>query len=369
MNILITGAKGFLGRNLSLSLTAKNHTVMEFDVDVSKDTLFSYIEKADFIVHLAGINRPLTKEEFYQGNTNFTVELIEMMKKAKKVCPLIFSSSIQATLENDYGRSKKMAEDYLFSFQKECGNKVFIYRLSNLYGKWSRPNYNSVVATFCYNIAHNLPIQISNPQNEIPLVYIDDVVDEFVAVIENTKSLDSNQLHEVKPIDRVTVGHLADLILSFKESRTNLLVPDLKDAFVSKLYATYLSYLDTKNFSYELNMKQDPRGSFTEFLRTEHHGQVSVNVAKPGITKGNHYHHTKNEKFLVVSGQAEIKFRKVGEQEIISYKVSGEKLVVVDIPPGYTHNITNVGQEDLVTIMWVSEVFDPNDPDTFFLKV
>ncbi len=369
MNILITGAKGFLGKNLSLVLAARNHHIMEFDVDVAKDTLFTFVEHADFIVHLAGINRPLTKEEFYQGNANFTVELIEMLQKVKNTCPIIFSSSIQAELENDYGRSKKMAEDYLFSFQKEFGNKTYIYRLSNLFGKWSRPNYNSVVATFCNNIAHGLPIQISNPLNEIPLVYIDDVVDDFMRVIEGQKLLNSEILHEVQPIYMVTVGHIAELITSFKESRNNLLVPDLKDAFVTKLYATYLSYLDTKDFSYELTMKQDSRGSFSEFLRTDHHGQISVNITKPGITKGNHYHHTKNEKFLVVSGKSEILLRKVGSDEIISYKVCGEKLVVVDIPPGFTHNITNIGQDDLVTIMWVSELFDSEDPDTFFLKV
>jgi UDP-2-acetamido-2,6-beta-L-arabino-hexul-4-ose reductase len=368
MKVLVTGAKGFIGKNLCLILKERGHEVFQYDVGNTDDELKEYIHSADFVVHLAGINRPLNPQEFVDGNVNFTKKLLDLVKDAGSKAPIIFSSSTQAEKDNDYGKSKKAAEDEIFQFAKDNGNLVYVYRLYNVFGKWCRPNYNSVVATFCYNIANDLPIEINKEAPAIDFVYIDDIVKEFVSVIEKKPSASSSVLH-VEPHYSERLDDIANALKSFKESRSNLLIPELKDGFFKKLYSTYLSYLPEDKFEYQLLTHSDQRGSFTEAFKTTDYGQVSVNVSHPGITKGNHYHMSKNEKYLVVSGTCVIKLRKVGEDKIITYTCDGKDLKVVDIPPGYTHNITNIGTEDSVTIMWANELYDPNNPDTYFLPV
>lgn len=366
MKVLITGAKGFIGKNLSLAMKENGFTVLEYDQN-SKESLSDLVPEVDVIIHLAGINRPLSAEEFYDGNTNLTIRLIDEIKKCRKVIPVVLSSSIQAEKENDYGKSKKMAEDQLFQFAKDEKNPVAIYRFANVFGKWCKPNYNSVVATFCYNIANDLPITISDKNNVIPFVYIDDVVN---TIINNVKAkVYSESIMTVEPIYYRSLGELSELLYSFKESRNSLHIPNMQEGFSKKLYATYLSYLPVNQFNYPLVMHSDNRGSFTEIFKSSERGQISVNISKPGIVKGNHWHHTKNEKFLVVSGVGVIRFRKVDQEEIIEYFVSGEHLEVIDIPTGYTHNIENLGNTDLVTIMWANEVFDPENPDTYSMAV
>ena len=363
MKILVTGSNGFIGKNLCETLNVKGYEVIPFDKDTTK-SLEECVKESDFVIHLAGINRPINAEEFYDGNTNLTYKLIEILKEDGRNIPLLLSSSIQAKRDNDYGKSKKQAEDLVFEYGKNAD--VFVYRLENAFGKWGRPNYNSVIATFCYNIANDLDIQINDPNALIPFVYIDDIVNSFISCI-NTKG--SSEYLYVTPSYKKTIGEVADLIYSFKESRKNLQVVNMKDEFSKKLYSTYLSYLRKDDFSYELKMNVDNRGSFTEFLRSEDRGQVSINISKPGIVKGNHWHHTKNEKFLVVKGEGIIRFRQIYSDEIIEYKVSDKKLEVIDIPTGYTHNIENVGETDMVTVMWANEAFDPENPDTYYLEV
>ena len=369
MKILVTGANGFIGKNLCLELINKGHIVLSYDIDKTKEDLENYIQVADFIIHLAGINRPLSVNEFYDGNTNFTKTFVDMIKKSGRTIPLLFSSTTQAELDNDYGVSKRMAEDYLFSFMEETGNPVIIYRLTNVFGKWCKPNYNSVVATFCHNIANNLPIEIRDKKYEVKLIYIDDVVKEFIRQISNHHFSFAREIKEVLPTYDVSLGELADKLYGFRSTRELYFVPDISGEFDRKLYATYLSYYPADNFAYSLKMNIDQRGSFTEILKTLNDGQVSVNISKPGIIKGNHYHHTKNEKFIVVSGECEIKFRKIGAKEVFTYQVNGKKIQAVDIPPGYTHSIKNIGPTDSVTIMWASELFDKDNPDTYFEEV
>ncbi len=303
-----------------------------------------------------------------EGNFGFTSTLLEKLKKYGNICPVMISSSIQAKLDNPYGRSKKAGEDLLFNYSQETGARVLVYRFPNVFGKWCRPNYNSAIATFCHNIAHDLPIIVNDPKIVLNLVYIDDLVNELINALEGKENR-VGDFCEVPVVYTVTLGKIVELIYSFKKSREELSIPDMSDEFTKKLYSTYLSYLPEDQFSYELKMNVDNRGSFTEFIRTLDRGQVSVNISKPGITKGNHWHHTKNEKFLVVSGNGVIRFRKIDSDEIIEYFVSGDKLEVVDIPPGYTHNIENLGDTDMVTIMWANEPFDPENPDTYYLEV
>jgi len=380
MNILITGAKGFIGKNLIAQLNnikegkAKEEripsdlTVFAYDVDSDLESLDEYCQKADFVFHLAGVNRPKEQAEFMEGNFGFTSVLLDTLQKYGNTCPVMLASSIQAEVDNPYGVSKKAGEELLFRYAEETGAKVYVYRFPNVFGKWCRPNYNSAVATFCYNIAHDLPIQVSDPNVMMTLVYIDDVVDELISALAGNPTQEGKYCKV--PIEyKISLGEIVELIYSFRESRRNLQVPDMEDAFTKKLYATYLSYLPENNFSYPLKMNVDQRGSFTEFLKSPDRGQVSVNISKPGITKGNHWHHTKNEKFLVVHGKGVIRFRKIDEEKVQEYFVSGDRLEVVDIPVGYTHNIENLGDTDMVTIMWANEPFDPEKPDTFFLKV
>lgn len=369
MKILVTGAKGFIGKNLVAELKNRKYMdVFEYDKDTDPSLLDEYCKKADFVFHLAGVNRPKDQSEFMEGNFGFTSILLDTLKKYHNNCPVMISSSIQAELDNPYGKSKKAGEDLLFEYGKETGTKVLVYRFPNVFGKWCRPNYNSAVATFCYNISHDLPITVNDPNAVMRLVYIDDVVDELINALNGKENRVGN-FCEVPIVHTIKLGKIADLLYSFKKSREERSIPDMSDVFTKKLYSTYLSYLPEDQFSYELKMNMDNRGSFTEFIKTPERGQVSVNISKPGIIKGNHWHHSKNEKFLVVSGKGVIRFRKVDSDDIIEYYVSGDKLEVVDIPPGYTHNIENLGDTDMVTIMWANECFDPEKPDTYYLEV
>lgn len=369
MNVLVTGSKGFIGKNLIVELNNRNYkNILEYDRSSDSLLLDEYCQKADFVFHLAGVNRPENESEFMEGNFGLTSILLNNLKKHNNTCPVMVSSSTQAKFDNPYGKSKKAGEDLLFDYEEETGAKVLVYRFPNVFGKWCRPNYNSAVATFCHNTANDLPLQVNDPTVEMSLVYIDDLVEELISALEN-KENKVNSHCEIPITHSITLGEIVNLINSFKKSREEKSIPDMFDSFTKKLYSTYLSYLPEDQFSYDLKMNVDKRGSFTEFIKTPDRGQVSVNVSKPGITKGNHWHHTKNEKFLVVSGKGVIRFRKLDSEEVIEYFVSGEKMEVVDIPIGYTHNIENLGKTNMVTVMWVNELFDPEKPDTYFLEV
>lgn len=381
MKILVTGANGFVGRNLTLQLQnirdGKDKTsplkadleICAYDVDSDASLLDTYCADCDMVFNLAGVNRPENTEDFMKGNFGFASTLLDTLKKHKNACPVMLSSSTQAALDNPYGQSKKAGEDLFFAYSRETGADVLVYRFPNIFGKWCRPNYNSAVATFCYNIARDLPITVNDRAHAMTLVYIDDVVQELISAAAGKPTRDGD-FCRVPVEHKTTLGEIVDLLYAFRESRKTLQAPDLTDgSFSKKLYSTYLSYLPTDGFSYPLTMHTDARGSFTEILRTANQGQFSVNISKPGITKGQHWHNTKNEKFLVVSGKGVIRFRKPGATEVYSYFVSGEKLEVVDIPTGYTHSIENLGDSDLVTFMWCNECFDPAHPDTYALEV
>ena len=397
MKILVTGAKGFVGRNLCLALSQMPDVeVLRYDIgDEAK--LDGYAAECDFVMHLAGVNRPKDPAEFNTGNTLFTEDVLDKLAARSNPPPVLLSSSIQAALDNDYGKSKAAAEAAVRAYGEKTGAPVFIYLLANVFGKWCRPNYNSAVATWVYNIARDFPIMVRDSAATVTLVYIDDVVKSFIeclGVVNAEKqrggdaakeddgdnsaaqrlcvsALKNNPFLSVGPSYTKTLGEIVQLIKSFHDEPKNLLVPDQADGFTKKLYSTYLAALPEDKFSYPLTMHCDNRGSFTEALHSAERGQVSVNVSKPGIAKGQHWHHTKHEKFLVVSGRGEINFRMADDPnaKIITYKVSGEKLEVVRIPPGYTHNIVNVGDTDMVTLMWANEVFDPANPDTFRMDV
>ena len=381
MNILVTGAKGFIGKNLLSQLRnihdgkAKNYavegnlTLYEYDLDSTPEELDLYCKNADFVFNLAGVNRPQDPVEFMKGNFGFASTLLDTLKKHGNTCPVMLSSSTQAAQDNPYGESKRAGEQLMFDYSKETGAKVLVYRFPNVFGKWCRPNYNSAVATFCHNIAHDLPIQVNDPDVVMNLVYVDDVVDELLAAL-NGREHRKGDYCEVPVVHTITLGSIAVLIKSFRRMSENLDVPDLSDAFTKKLYSTYLSYLPVEKFRYPLKMNVDERGSFTEIIRTADRGQFSVNISKPGITKGQHWHHTKNEKFVVVSGHGLIQLRKIGCEEIIEFEVSGDRIEAVEMIPGYTHNIINLSEtEDLVTVMWCNECFNPERPDTYFEKV
>lgn len=380
MKILITGALGFVGKNLIAQLNnikelkVKNYSltseleIFTFDKDSDVILLDEYAQKCDFVVHLAGVNRPQNQEEFMTGNFGFTSDLLKALKKFDNKAPILITSSIQAVLENPYGISKKAGEDLIFKYGSENNVQVFVYRLPNVFGKWCRPNYNSVVATFCNNIAHGESIRVNDPNVDMQLVYIDDVVDEIILALAG-KAHQEGAFCYVPTVHKIKLGEIADLLYSFKKRREDLSVPKLDNVFAKALYSTYLSYLPADGFSYPLKMNVDNRGSFTEIIRTLDRGQFSVNISKPGITKGNHWHNTKNEKFIVVSGNGVIKLRRIGTDEVLEYHVSGDQIEVVDIPPGYTHNIINEGTDDLITFMWCNECFDPNNPDTYFEEV
>ena len=398
MNILVTGAYGFVGKNLCAALkniqSGKDRTrpniqigeIFEYDIDTEAHLLDEYCAKADFVFNLAGVNRPQNPEEFMLGNFGFASKLLDTLKKHKNTCPIMLSSSIQATCigryDSDYGRSKKAGEELLFEYSKETGAKVLVYRFPNLFGKWCRPNYNSAVATFCNNIANNLPITVSDRSVQLELLYIDDLVCEMLDALkgrEHRCSFDGidtvlcdDGIYCAAPIThKVTLGEIVDLLYSFDMQKDTLVMPEIPDnSFAKKLYSTYLSYLPKEKIAFSLKMNEDARGSFTELLKTDKCGQFSVNISKPGITKGQHWHHTKWEFFIVVSGHGLIQMRKIGTDEILNFEVSGDKIQAVHMLPGYTHNIINLSEnENLVTVMWANEKFNPNHPDTFFEEV
>ncbi len=399
MNILITGAAGFVGKNLTAALecirdgrdrTHPGLTVGQlylYDIDSPESLLEEACREADFVFNLAGVNRPKDPEEFMKGNFGFGSKLLDTLKKYHNTCPVMLSSSIQATLVGryaggDYGKSKKAGEELFFAYGEETGAKVLVYRFPNLFGKWCRPNYNSAVATFCHNYAHDLPIQVNDPSVELELLYIDDLVDEMIAALEGkahhcefdgveTVLTESGRYCAAPVSHKVTLGRIVECLDAFKAQPSTLTMPEIPcNSFEKKLYSTYLSYLPKEKAAFPLKMNVDARGSFTELLRTEKCGQFSVNISKPGITKGQHWHHTKWEFFIVVSGKGLIQQRKVGTDEVLNFHVSGEKIEAIHMLPGYTHNIINLSEtEDLVTVMWANECFDPNKPDTFFEKV
>lgn len=392
MNILITGAKGFVGKNLTEALKNikegkdKTHPEIEiseiylYDIDSTPAELEEYCAKTDFVFNLAGVNRPKEQSEFMAGNFGFASTLLNMLKKHKNTCPVMLSSSIQASLEgrytgSEYGKSKRAGEDLFFDYSKETDAKVLVYRFANLFGKWCKPNYNSAIATFCNNTANAMPIQVNDPSVQMDIVYIDDLVDEMLRALVGNET--KNDVYCTVPVHyETTLGFIADTIKSFPEIRASLGVPDFTDPLVSKLYSTWLSYLPVDKFIYDLKMNCDDRGSFTEIIRTADRGQFSVNISKPGITKGNHWHHSKNEKFVVVKGKGLIQLRKIGKDEngndypIVEFRVSGDNIQVVEMIPGYTHNIINLSEtEGLVTFMWANECFNREKPDTYFEKV
>ena len=396
MNILITGAAGFVGKNLTAALQCikdgKDRTrpgldigqLYLYDIDSSAELLEEACQKADFVFNLAGVNRPQNQEEFMQGNFGFASTLLNTLKKYHNTCPVMLSSSIQATLvgryaEGEYGKSKKAGEELFFDYAAETGAKVLVYRFPNLFGKWCRPNYNSAVATFCNNIANDLPITVNDPAVQLELLYIDDLVAEMLDALEGKEHhcefegvdtvLCENGRYCAAPVShKVTLGQIVELLHSFKAQPETLRMPPIPaGSFAKKLYSTYLSYLPQDKAIFDLKMNIDSRGSFTELLKTADCGQISVNISKPGITKGQHWHHTKWEFFIVVSGKGLIQMRRIGTDEVLNYYVSGEKIQAVHMLPGYTHNIINLSDtEDLVTVMWANELFDPQKPDTFF---
>ncbi len=395
MNILVTGAKGFVGKNLVANLRniaeGKNRTrpglhieeIFEYDLDTDPALLGDYCARADFVYHLAGVNRPQNNEEFMAGNYGFSSTLLETLKQTGNRCPVVLSSSIQATLigrygKSDYGRSKLAGEELFFAYGEETGAPVLVYRFPNLFGKWCRPNYNSVVATFCHNLAHDLPIQVNDPSTQLELLYIDDLMEELLDALEgHPHRCDYDGLKPVPSkvgkycyvptTHQVTLGEIVELLKSFQAQPQTLVLPEIPpDSFAKKLYSTYLSYLPREKGAFPLKMNIDERGSFTELLKTANCGQVSVNISKPGITKGQHWHNSKWEFFMVVSGHGLIQERKIGSEEILEFEVDGGHIQAVQMLPGYTHNIINLSEtENLVTVMWANEQFDPSHPDTF----
>ena len=370
MRIMITGAGGFMGRNLCevLRECRPEDRLDLIDLATTREALESAAAEADFVFHLAGVNRPRDPDEFMRGNGDFTLELTALLERGKRP-PVVLASSIQAALDNPYGASKRSAEDAVAAYARRCETRAYLYRLPNVFGKWSRPNYNSVVATFCHNIARGLPITVNDPAAQVPLVYLDDVAAAFVRALEGAAVPDAEGRYAVKPEYRITVGDLAAMLGRFRDMRDRLECPDQSDPLTAKLYATYLSFLPPEDFARPTVTHADTRGSFTELLHLGGHGQVSVNVSRPHITKGEHWHHTKHEKFVVLSGEGVIRFRRPGDATVISYRVSGDVPQVVDIPPGYTHNIENTGDTDMITLMWANECFDPARPDTIRLPV
>lgn len=382
MKILVTGARGFVGRNLVSQLhniaegkakwykvSGEDLQVYEYDIDSDPAELEVYCKNADFVFNLAGVNRPQDPKEFMEGNFGFASTLLDTLKMYGNTCPVMISSSIQAELDNPYGESKRAGEQLMFDYSADTGAKVLVYRYPNLFGKWCRPNYNSAVATFCNNIANGLPIQVNDPNVTLRLCYIDDVVDELIAALTGDEHSDGKYCY-VPTVHEVKLGKIVELLNKFKAMPETLGVPTLSNGFEKALYTTFLSYFPKEKFSYPVKMNIDSRGSYTELIRSDHNGQFAVNISKPGITKGQHWHHTKNEKFVVVHGHGLIQLRKLGTDEIVEFEVSGDKIEVVEMIPGYTHNIINLSEtDDLVTFMWANECFDPSRPDTYFEPV
>ncbi|HZK12136.1 MAG TPA: NAD-dependent epimerase/dehydratase family protein [Atribacterota bacterium] len=370
--ILVTGSEGFIGKNLIVRLQELNDIkIKSFDKDDNIETLKKYLRESDIIFHFAGVNRPKNVEEFEKVNAGLTTTLIKLLEEVDNKIPIVITSSIQAELNNPYGQSKKIAEDELVKYAERNSVPIYIYRLPNVFGKWSRPNYNSVVSTFCYNISHNLEITISDPTQELELVYIDDVINEFVSLLNREVGDFHKYYCNIVRTFKITLGELADRLYKIKEIRKTLIVPDLSDIFMKFLHSTYLSYLDKDDFSYKMDSKEDNRGSFVELMKSKTFGQVSVSRSRKGVTRGNHYHNTKNEKFCVIQGKAVIKLRKVLDDKVIPYYVSDKKIEVVDIPPGYTHSIENLteGDGEMILLIWANEIFNPKNPDTYYCEV
>jgi UDP-2-acetamido-2,6-beta-L-arabino-hexul-4-ose reductase len=368
-SILVTGSQGFIGQNLVQALKRRgNYRIFEFDINDSLDFLAEAVRQVDIIFHLAGINRPEKIEEYESGNVSFTKRLMSILEEAKVRPVIVFSSSIQARLGNPYGQSKRRAEEVLIDWAERNDGTVAIFRLPNVFGKWCRPNYNSAIATFCHNIARGLDINITDPERVLELVYIDDVVNKFLSMIENPPARGAG-FYEVEPVFKIKLATVVELIRSFKDSRQSLVLPDFSDLFIKRLYATYLSYLPENEFSYRPEIKIDNRGQLAELLKSPYSGQIFISRTKPGITRGNHYHDTKTEKFIVIDGEAIIRFRHIKRGDVIEYRISGNDLQIVDIPPGYTHSIENVGDKELIVLFWASEIFDPQKPDTYPLEV
>jgi UDP-2-acetamido-2,6-beta-L-arabino-hexul-4-ose reductase len=369
MKILVTGANGFIGKNLIAELRNKGYLdVLEINRQSEPSLLEKFTKDCDFVFHLAGVNRPDDESEFMEGNFEFTSKLLQLLKKQNNQSPVVFTSSIQAEQDNPYGTSKKGAENLLFTYGKDSGVKVLVYRLTNIFGKWCKPNYNSAIATFCHNIARDKEIQIYNTDATITLSYIDDVLVEFLKALDGKESVDG-QFCCIPVTHKITVGELANKLYSFKKNRDTLIMPSLESALDKALYGTYLSYLEEDNFSYKLKKNEDNRGWLAEFMKSKSMGQIFVSKTKPGITRGKHWHHTKVEKFLVIQGEAIIKFRRIDTDDVLEYIVNGETPEVVDIPVGYTHSITNTGEDELITVFWASETLNPDKPDTYYLEV
>lgn len=367
--ILVTGAEGFIGKNLSVALgRLEGVEVLRYDVADDPATLPALLKQADLVYHLAGVNRPRCEEEFRTGNAGLTRTIVAILRETGRKTPLVLSSSTQAGLDNPYGVSKREAEETVFAYGRETGAPVHVYRLTNVFGKWSRPNYNSVVATFCHNIARGLPIAISDPAREVELVYIDDVVAAFLAVLE-VEVPGSDAVMTVGPTRRITLAALAELIRRFSDIRGTLVIPDQSDDFAGKLHATYLSYLETDDFRHGLDTRSDSRGSLAELIKSPHFGQMFVSRSHGGVIRGNHYHDTKVEKFCVLQGEAVIRFRHILSEEVIEYRVSGTGWEVVDIPPGYTHAIENLSDGEMIVLFWANQIFDQARPDTHFQEV
>lgn len=367
MNILVTGSNGFIGKNLVTRLSELDtYDVTTIDKENSKQELKHAIISSDFIIHLAGINRPKDEKEFFEGNSGLTEEIVNVLKENNKKTPILITSSIQANLDNAYGKSKKLAEEALLNYKKETNGNVYIYRLPNVFGKWCRPNYNSAIATFCHNIARDQEVWVSDPNVEMTLVYVDDVVRCIIDTVETVKD-ETDVVYKTVDIElKSTLGEIVELIKSFRSIKKTSIIPNLSDELTKDLYSTYLSYLQDDDFSYQLDKKVDDRGWLAELIKSKEFGQMFVSKTKPGITRGNHYHHTKVEKFIVIQGIADIKFRHIENDKVITYTVEGEKPTVLDIPPGYTHSITNIGNEDVITLFWVNEMFNQDKPDTTF---
>ena len=371
--VLVTGSNGFIGKNLTEGLRREEKVkIKTFVRGDSINSLVEHLKEADIVFHLAGVNRPKKIEEFEIVNVGLTRTIVDIIEELKKNTPIVFPSSTQATLDNPYGKSQKRAEDILIEYGRKTNAKVYIYRLSNVFGKWCRPNYNSVVATFCYNISHGQDITISDVNKEIGFVYIDDVVNEFLGILsqKNVNNVDSDEYYyKIKRIFRLTLGDIAKKIYQLRDMRKTLVVPDLSDKFMQCLHATYLSYLDKSDFSYALESKTDQRGSLSELIKSEYFGQIFVSTSHKGVIRGNHYHNTKVEKFCVLKGKAVIRFRHIFEDDVLSYHVSGENIEVVDIPPGYTHSIENLTDGEMVVLFWANQIFDPEKPDTYYEEV
>lgn len=369
MKVLVTGSRGFIGKNLVTELRNQGYSeILEFNRNSDKALLDSYTKECEFVFHLAGINRPKDEKEFMEGNVEFTSELLELLKKHNNKAPVLISSSIQADRDNPYGISKKMAENLVFTHSTKTGAKSLVYRLPNIFGKWCKPNYNSAVATFCYNIARDLDIHINDSKAELTLTYIDDVVISLLAALKG-EEIREGDFCCVSKTYKITIGELAEKIYDFRKNRDTLIMPSLEYEFDRALYGTYLSYLAEDNFSYHLKKNEDNRGWLAEFIKSRSMGQIFVSKTYPGISRGNHWHHTKVEKFLVIQGEAVIRFRKIDSEEVIEYIVDGEMPEVLDIPVGYTHSITNIGENDVITLFWASEILNPDKKDTYWEDV